>query len=255
MFTDYDIIALASIKGGVGKTNTSWHVAPAVLKNSGFNFKIFEIDDNNNSNFFTDSEIVNPDICQTVKTGDKNIVSQIVADTILGDEKIIIDCGGGNDTRKAIELVKSVGDDVSKLWLIPFDRNADNFKGALETAELINDPDNTIFILNGYTDKSEFEWFYSKNIQNFIEIPFSDLFHFSQEQKFTIHDLAQISKTISKADVKQILKEKYTSENGIFDKDGFMDAFNEYLKSERAAELLETIYDNFKPKPLKKRGK
>ena len=256
MLKNYDLIACANLKGGVGKSNTSWHVLPAVLTNQNQSFKIFEIDDNNNSNFFTNSDIVDPSVCQTVKTGDKNIVSQIVADTILSDDKIIVDCGGGNDTRKAIELVKSVGDDVRKLWLIPFDRNVDNFKGALETAELINDPDNTIFVLNGYIENgNEFDWFHSKNINNYLEITYSDLFHFSQEQKFTIYDLSIISKSIPKAEVKQILKEKFTSTENNFDRDGFMEAFNEYLKSEKAAELLENIYENFKPKSQKKRGK
>lgn len=255
MLSNYDLIAVVGLKGGCGKTNTSWHVLPAVLQNQKQEFKIFEIDDNNSSYYFVNSNLITADKCQTVKTNDKNIVAQIVVDTIAGDQKIIIDGGGGNDSRKAIELIKSVGEDVRKLWLIPFDRNVDNFKSAVETAELINDPQNTVFILNGYTaDKSEFDWFYSKKIENYIEVPYSDLFHFSQEQKLTLHDLGQISKSIPKNEIKLILRDKFTID-GILDQNKFISKFNEYLKSEKAAELLNEIFDNFAQKKSQNRKK
>lgn len=245
MLSNYDLIAVVGLKGGCGKTNSSWHVLPAVLHHQNQEFKIFEIDDNNSSYYFVNSNIITPDLCQTVKTSDKNIVARIVFDTIAGNKKIIIDGGGGNDSRRAIELIKAVGDDVRKLWLIPFDRNIDNFESAVSTAELINDPQNTVFILNGYSnDKSEFDWFYSKKIENYIEVPYSDLFHSSQKQKLTIYDLAQISKSIPKSEIKQILKDKFTAD-GILDQDKFIAKFNEYLKSEKAVELLDDIFANF----------
>lgn len=243
MFENYDLIAVVGLKGGCGKTNTSWHILSAVLQNQNLEFKIFEIDDNNSSYYFVNSDLITADKCQTVKTTDKNIVAQIVVDTIAGNQKIIVDGGGGNDSRKAIELIKAVGEDVRKLWLIPFDRNLDNFKSAVETAELINDA-HTLFVLNGYANKSEFDWFYSKKIENYIEVPYSDLFHFSQEQKLTVYDLAQISKSISKSEIKQILNKKYTVD-GVLDTEQFITKFNEYLKGENAAKLLIEIFNNF----------
>jgi hypothetical protein len=255
MLQNYDLIAIVGLKGGVGKTNSAWHILPAVLQNQNQEFKIFEIDDNNDSNFFTNSSIIRPETCQTVRTNDKNIVAQIVVETIAGDTKILVDAGGGNDSRKTISLIKSVGDDVRKLWLIPFDRNIDNFKSALSTAELINDPLNTVFVLNGYSnDKSEFDWFYSKNIDNYIEIPYSDLFHFSQEQKYTVHDLALISKTVPKSEIKNLLRDKFTKD-GVLDSPKFIEAFNEYLKSENAAELLNEVFVNFAQKKSQNRKK
>lgn len=255
MFENYDLIAVVGLKGGCGKTNTSWHILPAVLQQQNQEFKIFEIDDNNSSYYFVNSNLITADKCQTVKTSDKNIVAQIVVDTIAGDQKILVDGGGGNDSRKAISLIKSVGDDVRKLWLIPFDRNVDNFKSAVETAELIADPQNTVFVLNGYTaDKSEFDWFYSKNIDNFVEVPYSDLFHFAQEQKLTIYDLAQISQSIPKSEIKQILKDKF-SKDGLLDQNKFIAKFNEYLKSEKAAELLNEVFVNFAQKKSQNRKK
>lgn len=255
MFKDYDLIAVVGLKGGCGKTNSSWHVLPAVLHNQGQEFKIFEIDDNNSSYYFVNSNIITADKCQTVKTTDKNIVAQIVVDTIAGNRKVLIDGGGGNDSRAAIQLIKSVGDDVRKLWLIPFDRNIDNFKSAVETAELINDAQNTVFVLNGYSgDKSEFDWFYSKKIDNYVEVPYSDLFHFAQEQKLTIYDLVQISQSIPKSEMKQILNQKYTVD-GVLDTEQFITKFNEYLKSENAAKLLTEIFVNFAHKKSQNRKK
>ncbi len=255
MLQNYDLIAIVGLKGGSGKTNSAWHILPAVLQNQNQEFKIFEIDDNNDSNFFTNSSIIKPETCQTVRTNDKNIVSKIVVETIAGDTKIIVDGGGGNDSRKAISLIKSVGDDVRKLWLIPFDRNIDNFKSAIETSELINDHTNTVFVLNGYSqDKNEFDWFYSKYIDNFVEVPYSDLFHFAQEQKLTIYDLSLISKTLTKSAAKELLRNKFTID-GILDSDKFIEAFNEYLKSEKAAELLNEIFVNFAQKKSQNRKK
>jgi len=255
MLSNYDLIAVVGLKGGSGKSNSSWHIVPAVLQNQNQEFKIFEIDDNNSSYYFVNSNLITAAKCQTVKTSDKNIVAQIVVDTIAGDQKIIVDGGGGNDSRRAIELIRAVGEDVRKLWLIPFDRNIDNFKSALETAELIADPQNTVFILNGYTaDKSEFDWFYSKNIENYVEVPYSDLFHFAQEQKLTIYDLAQISQSIPKSEIKQILKDKF-SKDGVLDQNKFIAKFNEYLKSEKAAELLNEVFVNFAQKKSQNRKK
>jgi len=52
MLSNYDLIAVVGLKGGVGKTNTAWQVMPAVLLKPRFQvFKIFEIDDINNSKF------------------------------------------------------------------------------------------------------------------------------------------------------------------------------------------------------------
>lgn len=245
MFENYDLIAVVGLKGGAGKTNTAWHVLPAVLSNQGIDFKIFEIDDNNNSYYYINSNIITPDLCQTVRTNDKNIVAQIVVDTIVGNQKIVVDGGGGNDSRKAIELIKAVGEDVRKLWLIPFDRNSDNFESAEESAKLINDPQNTVLILNGYSaDKSEFDWFYDKKIENYIEVPYSQLYGTSREQRLTLYDFAQIAKSIPKSEMKQILNKKYTVD-GVLDTEQFITKFNEYLKSVNATELLNEVFDNF----------
>lgn len=39
MLSNYDLIAVIGLKGGVGKTNTSWQVMPAILQNQGLILK------------------------------------------------------------------------------------------------------------------------------------------------------------------------------------------------------------------------
>lgn len=243
---EIEVIAIVGLKGGVGKSNTSWHSVPSVLATNNMSFQVFEIDDNNQSFNFKLSDIVTSENCKTVKTDDIDIASDIAFETLASGDKIVVDGGGGNDTRKAINLIKSVGDDVKKIWLVPFDRNEDDFKLALETAELINSKENTYFILNAHSEKKliEFAWFYEMKIKNYIEIPFSSLFTYAQKNQQTIFDLSQISQNMNKAAAKKIFAEKFTK-NGELNKDAFKKAFNDFLKSEKASEIVNQINKSF----------
>jgi len=242
------VIIVSSTKGGVGKSTTAWQSLPAYCALQNQSFQVFEVDDNNNtSRNFPLSEIILQDNCKTVKTDNPEIAANIVIETIASNDLIIMDGGGGNDSIATIKIGKSLGDDVSKLWLIPFDRTEDDFEGALQTAELINDPTNTYFVLNGFNSKTkhlEFEWFYKLGIKNYIEIPYSDLFSYAQKNDQTIFDLAQISQNMDKAQAKKIFAEQFTQE-GELDKDAFKAAFNDFLKSELAVDVVEQINQSF----------
>lgn len=245
--TDLSMVVIASLKGGVGKTNTGWQVMSSFFASQNMGFQIFEIDDNNNGFNFQLSNIINQNNCKTVKTDDPEVAADLVLETIATDDKIIVDCGGGNDTRAAINLVKSVGDDVAKIWIVPFDRNQDDFKLALETVELINDPKNTYLALNAYTSKTkhlEFDWFFKLDIKNYIEIPYSNLFSHAQTNQQSIFDLAQISQNMNKAEAKKIFTEQFT-QNEELDKDAFKAAFNDFLKSELAVDVVKQINQSF----------
>jgi len=241
---DISIVAVIAIKGGVGKTTTSWQSVPSIFASRNIPFQVWEIDDNNNSFYYTNSEIVTKENSQTVRTDDEEIVGNIALETIISGEKIIIDGGGGNDTRAAVKLIKAVGDDVSKLWLIPVDANSDDFKLALETAELIGDPDNTYFVLNNFVTEKQFKWFNRNKFKNYVEIPYTELFAYAREEKQTLYDLAQISKNMDKTQAKQIFVGQFTTD-GELDREAFKKAFNDFLKSELAAEFLETLNNNF----------
>ena len=238
------VIATVALKGGVGKTNTSWQVNTSILAYHNIEFGGWEVDDNNNSFYYANSDVVTENNYRTVRTDDEQIVSDIALESIISGKKIIVDGGGGNDSRAAIKLIKAVGDDVSKVWLIPVDANSDDFKLALETAELIGDPDNTYFVLNNFVSEKQFRWFDRKKYKNFVEVPYSELFAYAREEKQTLYDLAQISQNMSKEQAKQIFVEQFT-EDGELDREAFKKAFNDFLKSELAAEYLETLNSNF----------
>lgn len=241
---DINIIAIVGLKGGVGKTNTAWHIVPAWLASNKKDFSIFEIDDNNESFNFKNSDVLGE--AKTVKTDDEEVAADMVIET-MSNNTVVVDGGGGNDTRAAISLVKSVGDDVNKIWLIPFNRTKDDFKLAIQTAELIDEPNNTYFLLNGFTEKTkekEFKWFYDLNISNFIEVPYSENFSLSQSREQTIFDFAQISKNMIKSTAKKIFENKFTKD-GELDKNAFKNAFKDFLNSEIAAKEVEVIINSF----------
>ena len=242
---DISIVAIVAIKGGVGKTTTGWQTAPSILAYHDIGFSGWEVDDNNNSFYYINSNIVTENNFRTVRTDDEEIAADIALDSIMNGDKIIVDGGGGNDTRKAIKLIKAVGEDVSKVWLIPIDSNRDDFKLALETVDLIGDADNTYFVLNNFATEKQFRWFDREKYKNFVEVPYSELFAYAREEKQTLYDLAQISKNMSKEQAKKIFVEQFTNENGELDREAFKHAFNDFLKSEIAVELIEQINDSF----------
>jgi hypothetical protein len=238
-----DIVAMVSLKGGVGKTNTSWQVIPSILSLHNIGFQIWEIDDNNKSFYYINSEIVTVSNCQTVRTDNEEIAADIALETLVSGQKLVVDGGGGNDTRAAVKLIKAVGSDVSKIWLIPIDSNSDDFKLAEETAELIDDADNTYFLLNNYILEKQFKWFNKKKL-NHLEIPNSELYAYARGEQQTVYDLAQISKNMDKSEAKKIFVEQFT-ENGELDREAFKKAFNDFLKSELANEYLKLLNQNF----------
>jgi len=240
-----DVIAVLGLKGGVGKTTISWHVLPSILKQNQRDFVIFEIDDNNESNAFNNSDIISSSNSKTVKTDDKAVAAEIVIETMTSDNCVIIDAGGGNDTKKVLEIVKSLGSDVKVLYIIPIDRNVADFKTtALPTAALI-ESDNILFVQNQFFSKEEFEFFPVETFE-FARVNFSPLFQYAQNLKYTIYDLSQICQTLTKEEAKNLFKEKFTKD-GILDKASFIEAFNDYQKSEEAAKLISQFSASFQP--------
>ena len=250
------IHVLLNTKGGVGKSTLSWHVMPALFTKLGKSFKIFEIDNNNVTNVFHQSTIIK-DNTQTVKTSDKNIAAEIIFQTMTSNDELIVDAGGGDDALKVIEIVKSIGE--AKInWFIPLNRNLAQLKNALNTYEQINDPQNTYFILNGYTSindiADEFLFYFGNTdmniegirdqlkIQREFAIPFSNYLEIAEMQNLTIADLAKISQELTKEEAKALFFEKFQN-----DKQSFLRAWNDYKNSENAAQVLEQIFVDFIP--------
>ena len=250
------IHVLLNTKGGVGKSTLSWHVLPAMFTKLGKSFKIFEIDNNNITNVFHRSTVIKENT-QTVKTTDKNIAAEIIFETMTSNDELIIDAGGGDDALRVIDIIKSIGQ--AKInWFIPLNRNLAQLKNALNTYEQIQDPQNTYFILNGYTSleqvKEEFLFYFgntnmniegvrqSLNIEQEFMIPFSNYFEIAEMQNLTIADLAKISQELTKEEAKSLFFEKFQD-----DKPAFFRAWCDYKNSEDAAQVLEQIFTDFLP--------
>jgi cellulose biosynthesis protein BcsQ len=99
------ILVFCSTKGGVGKSNLAYHVATAILND----FRLLEIDDNNQTSLiFNDSEVLKKRVISVdTKSGEDAFSDALFAITQNSDVDVIIDAGGGNDSKKVIEMVAS----------------------------------------------------------------------------------------------------------------------------------------------------
>lgn len=250
------IYTVVSSKGGVGKSAIANHMLSSAFSYLGRSFKIFEIDNNNSSNIFSHSAIIK-DNTKNVKTSDKNIMAEIIFETLSSDNEIIIDAGGGDDALKVIDIVQGIGESNVK-WIIPLNRNLAQLKNASDTFQKINDPKNTLFALNGYSSKETLEedfifYFGNKNlniksikdtlkISNELTIPYTSYFEIAEQKGFTLHDLAAISKELDKNAAKSMFYEKFKD-----DKAAFLRAWGDYRLSENASVVLDEIIENFLP--------
>jgi len=250
------IYTVVSTKGGVGKSTLSWHVLPAIFKALKKEFKIFEIDNNNSTNIFSHSAIIQENT-KNVKTHNKDITAEIIFETLSSDNEIIIDAGGGDDARMVIDIVQGIGEANIK-WIIPLNRNLAQLKNASDTFQKIDDPKNTLFALNGYSSKETLEedfifYFGNKNlniksikdtlkISNELTIPYTSYFEIAEQKGFTLHDLAAISKELDKNAAKSMFYEKFKD-----DKAAFLSAWGDYRLSENASFVLDEIIENFLP--------
>lgn len=253
MATVYTVV---STKGGVGKSTISWHVLPAVFQSLGRDFKIFEIDNNNSTNIFSNSKVI-ANNTKNVKTSDKDITAEIIFETLSSETEIVIDAGGGDDAIKVIDIVKSVGNANIK-WIIPLNRNLAQLKNAMDTYEKIKDKENTLFVLNGYSELAKIQedfifWYGDKNLNidsmkktlkvaDELKIPYSSYFEIAEQQSCTLHDLSLIAKQINKETAKKMFFEKFKD-----DKQAFLKAWADYRLSENAGIVVDEILENFLP--------
>lgn len=250
------VYAVVSTKGGVGKSTIAWHVLPAVFNTLKKEFRIFEIDNNNSTNIFSNSDIIK-DNTKNVKTDDRDITAEIIFETLSSKNEIIIDAGGGDDALKVIDIVKSLGD-VDIKWIIPLNRNLAQLKNAIDTYEKIKDKENTLFVLNGYSHIEKIEedfifWYGDKNlnidstkkslkVNNEIKVPYSSYFEMAEQKGYTLYDLAFISKQLDKESAKSAFFEKFKD-----DKEAFLRTWADYRLSENAGIVVNEILENFLP--------
>ena len=249
------IYVVTNNKGGVGKSLTATVLA-SVLADSGRNFKLIEIDDHNSSLQFSNSQILNEKNMQTIKLDKKDENIEKIFFEIMSDPNLdyIIDIGGSHNTDAVIPILKEV--DFQKIWIIPVIRVKKYIENADTTADLINDPGNTIFLLNQYSILESIEddflyFFGNKNLgvqkeskyfdaNNYLAIPFSNAFQFSEDEEQTIFDLLQIASEVNPAAARKLFFEQAAG-----DQKEYLNLMSIYRQSKIALDIFEEIKNNF----------
>lgn len=242
------LYVVVNTKGGVGKSTLSNHVMPIILKS---NFNIVEVDNNNDSTTtFYNSDLLKDKISSIDLSQADNILDDILFDLLTQDIDYVLDAGGGDDSIKILELLKSQSQENIK-YIVPITSTTKQ-KNILDTLKNI-DKDNTLFILNGVhiNVKEEFLYYFGsdsfdiestvKNLNNpkYITISFSHLFAIAENYGMTVSDLAAFSQGLSPEDSSaQFLKES----DG--DREVFKKLRSQYKTSLKAQELLKEIEES-----------
>ncbi len=170
--------------------------------------KIIEIDDNNNSNVFKNSNLINA-VSVSLKEGEEAF-ADAVFEQMENNTKIILDFGGGNDSKKGLKIIENF--DVDFTYVIPVGNSLAQSQNAIDTYNLIKNKNKVIFALNQISDPSNIKnewcfWFGSKelglesieaklNNPKIIYIPRSPLFEISALAGLTICELADFARKI-----------------------------------------------------------
>ena len=249
------IYVIANNKGGVGKSLTATIVA-SILAESNQNFKMIEIDDHNQSLQFKNSEILNENNMQTVKLDAKDEQIEKIFFEIMSDPELdyIIDIGGSHNTDSVLSILKEV--EFEKKFIIPVGRVKKYIKNADDTAGLIDDCENTFFLLNQYSKienlQDDFIYFFGntdfgiKTVSEYFDegkylaVPFSNAFQFAEDEEQTIYDLSQIAKKLDPTQARKIFFEQAAG-----DQKEYLNLMSIYQQSKIALSVFEEIKQNF----------
>lgn len=178
--------------------------------------KIVEIDDNNNSNVF--KELGVESVSVTTDKSDEAF-GEAMLEQCRGDiDRLIVDAGGGNDTKKVLNSISDMKDEF--LFIIPIGKSMSQLKNAIDTYELINLPDNTVFCLNNVSDISKVEdeflfWYGSKELgikkSKYIDAPtllleYTPFFEIAASKGLTISQLAELYQLFGNNPYKAIIE-------------------------------------------------
>ncbi|MDD2448445.1 MAG: hypothetical protein PHS42_03655 [Sulfurimonas sp.] len=215
--------------------------------------RILEIDNNNNSNVFYNSQVV--DSVSVKVEGAEEAFSDMMFEMMADDIRLVCDLGGGDDSKAGLKIISSSG--IPFIYLIPIGNSLAQLQNAYDTYNMIGDPENTIFVLNQATSiekaKEEFVFWYGSDkygteafcdkIKNpkTIVVPRTPLFELAAMDGVTISELAQFGDGIEKADAMSLFFEKSGG-----DKEVFKNLKRKYDQSKLAREYLDGVLSQFK---------
>ncbi|MBD3841037.1 MAG: AAA family ATPase [Campylobacterales bacterium] len=144
------MIIIPQTKGGVGKSTVAMQViAPYLYKKHGKKITYIEIDDeNNDSQSFTRTEIVNKKMLQT------NHLTKLDELILMDDNhEVIVDVGGNKTSSLVLDEIAKVGTFGNVKWIVPMGDGELDGKNAIATMKKLrkierNSTDNLFFALN-----------------------------------------------------------------------------------------------------------
>lgn len=238
------VYCVVSTKGGVGKTTISRQIIPAILGNA----SIIEIDDNNNTtDVFTNSNLFKSQRSVRLHESEKAL-DEAIFSMMSNSNDLIIDAGGGNDTRAVIDIVKKSGLDTT--YIVPVTNSLSQAKNAIQMAELLYG-ENIVYALNNVYDPHKIDkeflfWYGSEDLGlsslkdevkavKTIIVPHTPLFEIASTiHRQTIADMAQIAIQINPAEARQ---EIFKKANG--NREAYVKMFGYYRQGLGAKEYIE----------------
>ncbi|MDD3466421.1 MAG: hypothetical protein PHE67_04650 [Campylobacterales bacterium] len=200
------IYCTINTKGGVGKSTISFQILPIILGGA----NVVEIDDNNDTAAVleNDAYILSK---KSVRLDELDAtISSIIFQSATKDTPIVVDSGGGNDTRAVIQsLVEMQKTDVC--FVIPLKSSRAEVQNALDTYALVKDlTNNIVFIKNGANEKDFIFWDGSKEFglepqkpkkSTDVFLPSTPLFDIANSKNETLASLAEMSGDIKVDDL------------------------------------------------------
>ena len=248
---------IANSKGGVGKSLTSITLA-CVLISQEKEIKIIEIDNNQDSLKYTNSDVLSEDNIQSVKLNQKDTAIANILFDVMNDPNIhyIIDAGGGDDTFAIIDAMKDV--DLPKTYYIPTLKVKKYLQNAVDTYKYINDGENTIFVLNQYQElekiRDEFKYFFGSSKKGikpvapifkdskFIAIPWSDSFQIAEDDEMTIYDFSTIARNMSEKEARELFFKQAEGNRDKFEK-SMIQYWNAIDANKDFSEIIENFWN------------
>ena len=166
---------ILNTKGGTGKSTFSTQILPLILND---NILVLEAD-NNNKTILNNSFI---QIKNLFASDDENLISEL----IFNDENdILIDAGGGDDSRKVVEILAKNEVDID-YFFIPISNDFETVKNLIDTVNLIKSnfkEPKIILVLNKVNNlnklQEEFLFIFGKQelgIKNLLKTDLKDTF-------------------------------------------------------------------------------
>jgi len=153
---------ILNTKGGVGKTTiTQQIVAPYLYDTTNEIVEVFEIDNNNKSDSLKDSVIMNIVSINTQKGSE--IIKDKFFEVIADDKDVVVDAGGGEDTKEVLQVIKDLELTDEVIFFIPVLKNQANIKNVADTYKLIrewNKNSKIFFVLNMFSNDKDFVYFF-----------------------------------------------------------------------------------------------